>query len=416
MATNHILSPDSQVVVLLCSSLGSESDVLRPLRPREWNEFVERVRASSLSAPGELLGLTAGELSNKLGLQELEAERIRNLLERGGQLAIELDRLASRGIWVLTRLDQDYPSRLSDSLKHSTPPVLFGAGDISLLNRAGVAVVGSRNIDEDGVSFAQRIGELCARDGAPVISGGARGTDAIAMGAALEAGGRVVGVLADSLERVVRAPDVREPLIDGRLTMVTPYWPSVGFSVPGAMGRNKIIYGLAEYAVIVASDFEKGGTWAGAVEALKGGFCAVFVRDDEHAPEGNRELVKKGAHALQGSELNTDGLMEHLAGLSEAASTQGTLISEAPSSYQPLLPISGNSADRQEAEKGWGDLYEIVWPHLRSFLEQPRTLEEIKDTFNLERSQVRAWLKRAQEEGRVQKHGKPVRYRGLNCS
>ena len=61
------------------------------------------------------------------------------------------------------------------------------------------------------------------------------------------------------------------------------------------MGRNKVIYGLANYAVVVSSDLEKGGTWAGAVEALRGDWCPVFVRSGEDVPAGNRELLKRGA-------------------------------------------------------------------------------------------------------------------------
>jgi hypothetical protein len=64
-----------------------------------------------------------------------------------------------------------------------------------------------------------------------------------------------------------------------RQKLLTPNLPTAGFSVGGAMGRNKIIYGLADFAVVVSSDFQTGGTWAGAVEALKGGWCPVFVRE-----------------------------------------------------------------------------------------------------------------------------------------
>ena len=127
------------------------------------------------------------------------------------------------------------------------------------------------------------------------------------MGAALEAGGKAVGVLADSLERTVRQPDLRQLLLDGQLVLLTPYAPTAGFSVGAAMGRNKVIYGLADFAVVVSSDFQTGGTWAGAVEALKAGWCPVFARDGATVPKGNRELLKLGAAPLSESELQTAG-------------------------------------------------------------------------------------------------------------
>ena len=72
------------------------------------------------------------------------------------------------------------------------------------------------------------------------------------------------------------------------------------------MGRNKIIYGAADYAVVVSSDYQKGGTWAGAVETLSAGWCPVFVRSGANVTPGNRELINKGAQPMSGAEI--DGL------------------------------------------------------------------------------------------------------------
>jgi DNA processing protein len=197
--------------------------------------------------------------------------------------------------------------KLRDTLKHQAPAVLFGAGDLQLLRRGGIAVIGSRNIDEAGTVFAQEVGRKIAAAHMPVVSGGARGTDRLAMGAALDAGGVAFGVLPDSLERTVRQPDLRQMLLDDQLVLLTPYVPTAGFSVGAAMGRNKLIYGLADFAVVVSSDYQTGGTWAGAVEALKAGWCPVFARDGAEVPKGNSELLKLGAAPLGGAELGTAG-------------------------------------------------------------------------------------------------------------
>src|SRR5437016_11270974 len=125
------------------------------------------------------------------------------------------------------------------------------------------------------------------------------------MQGALEAGGIAWGVLADSLERTIRQPDVRQFLLEGQLVLLTPYAPTAGFSVGAAMGRNKVIYGLAEFAVVVSSDFQTGGTWAGAVEALKARWCPVVVRAGEEVPKGNRELARLGAVPLTTAELGS---------------------------------------------------------------------------------------------------------------
>ncbi len=322
-----MLNDDNQAVLLLCSTVGaSESSDARPLSAREWNEMSQKIGASTLGAAGALLGLGAAEIAAELEIPPADAERLHHLLEDSESVSIEVGRLASLGITAVTCVDDDYPPRLRESLKHMAPPVLFAAGKLALLNRGGVAVVGSRSVDERGKSFAEEIGHKCAELAVTVISGGARGTDAIAMGASLEAGGASLGVLADSLERAVRAPNLRDALEDGKLALVTPYSPSAGFSIGAAMGRNKLIYGFADYAVVVSSEVERGGTWAGAAEALKTGSCPVFVRTGDEVPAGNHALIKKGGLALAESDLKViDDLLGWMKSRSGLALTQPSL-------------------------------------------------------------------------------------------
>jgi predicted Rossmann fold nucleotide-binding protein DprA/Smf involved in DNA uptake len=130
------------------------------------------------------------------------------------------------------------------------------------------------------------------------------------MEGALAAEGFAIGALADSLEATIRKADVREFVINGRLALLTPYSPNAGFSVGAAMGRNKVIYGLADFAIVVSSDYQTGGTWAGASEALKSAWCPVFVRDSANVPKGNRELGKLGGISLPEEEM---GKISHLA-------------------------------------------------------------------------------------------------------
>jgi predicted Rossmann fold nucleotide-binding protein DprA/Smf involved in DNA uptake len=181
-------------------------------------------------------------------------------------------------------------------LKDSAPAVLFYAGEKALLRQPGIAVVGSRNLDEAGQECARFVGNACGLSGMVLYSGGAKGVDTISMNAALEARGTAVGVLADSLERAVRGP--KDMLSRGDLCLVTPYTPNAGFSVGAAMGRNRLIYTLANYAIVVASDAETGGTWAGATEALKNNWVPVFILEHDAMPEGNKLLGQKGALAF----------------------------------------------------------------------------------------------------------------------
>ena len=293
------ISPDSQAMLLLCSHLGLSNNAdLAPLTLREWNPLARRLAASALARPAGLLGLEAGDLKNALDLPDAEAQRMARLLARGGGLAIELERLANLGIHPLTRTDSEYPKRYRERVKESAPLVLFYSGNKELLGQPGLAVVGSRHLDEAGQACAEFVGNACGLSGLVLYSGGARGVDTISMKASLESRGFAVGILADSLEKAIRIPEYRAALGKGDACLVTPYHPSAGFSVGAAMGRNRLIYTLADHAIVVTSDAEQGGTWAGATEALKAQWIPVFVLEHSQMSQGNRALLEKGAHPL----------------------------------------------------------------------------------------------------------------------
>ena len=384
------LDADSQAIALLCSSLAiPRGSTLKPLTPTEWNGIAQLIRDSEMPRPGALLGRTADDLATVLSLPANTAHRLADLLGRGGQLALELERLSNRGIWLLTRNDDEYPSKLRQRLGSGAPPLLFGAGSRSLLSRAGAAVVGSRNVDEDGLSFAAALARRCARDGLTVFSGGARGVDMAAMLAAIEAGGSAVGVLADSLERLAQRRELRGPLIEESLAIISPFHPSVPFNVGNAMRRNRLIYCLADAAVVVASDAEGGGTRAGALENLKRRWVPLHVRAD--GSPGNADLLCYGAVGI----------------------TDETLSSEEPLRFgeNERLPPSLFASDAADADHGRADLqpqqdpYHLVWPLLQPFLSEPRTAAEVGKAFALELPQARKWLKRATEEGAVVRIG-----------
>ncbi len=284
------MHPDSLTLLLLCSQLGLDDDSVKPLTLREWNPLVRKMQAASLR-PSDLPALSDSDLCSKLDLDPDLLTRISNLLTR--DIQPNLNRLSSLGIFPLTRADYDYPEKYRQRLKDSAPAVLFYAGEKALLGQPGIAVVGSRHLDEAGQECAKFVGNACGLSGQVLYSGGARGVDTLSMESALEARGTAVGVLADSLERQAKVQ--KEALSRGDLCIVTPHSPNAGFSVGAAMGRNRLIYCLADYAIVVASDAETGGTWAGATETLKNKWIPVFVLEHAHMPEGNNLLLQRGA-------------------------------------------------------------------------------------------------------------------------
>ncbi|MBI4677260.1 MAG: DNA-processing protein DprA [Elusimicrobia bacterium] len=286
------LGKDKKVLLMLCTRLALPEGG-KPFTAKEFSGFIEDI-GGGVEKLGEFVGAAAAKIQKELRVSADMASRLSALLSGDRLIDGEVERLESMRIWTLARGEEDYPSRYVERLGKTAPRVLFGSGDVSILERRGMAVVGSRNVDERGNEFAQFLGSAGAKCGLALCSGAARGVDQASMRAALEGGGKVAGVLADSLVGAIRQPETRELLEDDRLVLITPYSPDAPFSVGTAMGRNRLIYCLADYGVVVASDAEKGGTWAGAVEALKEGWLPVFIGDYQAAPAGNRRLIGMG--------------------------------------------------------------------------------------------------------------------------
>ena len=149
------------------------------------------------------------------------------------------------------------------------------------------------------------------------------------MSGALDAGGAAAGVMADSLERAALSRSNREPLMNRCLVLVSPYDPAAGFHICHAMQRNKLIYALADAAFVIDSDFEKGGTWTGAIEQLERlRFVPVFVRNGASAGKGNSALLQRGGKPWP-NPIDGAGLAAVLSGTSlvEAAEPQQVSLS-----------------------------------------------------------------------------------------
>ncbi len=250
---------------------------------------------AAVEDPSTLFGLDERSVAEVISGTGIEPERIVRLLDTGIGLAVRLDELYERGITTITALDVGYPTRLRDRLGTAAPPVLYCAGDLSILGCDGIGMVGSRDVSPEGIEATRQVAHKIASSGLPLISGGAKGVDKISMAAAYERGGSVVGVLADALETAIGLRDNRAAMLEGRACLCTPYRPDTRFTAGTAMGRNKIIYGLSRVTLVVASAKGEGGTWSGATEALKKGYGRVAVWMGEGGGPGNASLVKVGA-------------------------------------------------------------------------------------------------------------------------
>jgi predicted Rossmann fold nucleotide-binding protein DprA/Smf involved in DNA uptake len=396
---NHVLPPDTQAILLLCASFGQDRQLEpQPLTLSEYNSLTNWLRAQEMR-PADLLEPTAKEALQKISDSKLNPNRLLALLERGAMLSLAVEKWTNQGLWVLGRSDTNYPKRLKQRLKHSAPPILYGVGNIELLSLGGLAIVGSRDIDEDILSYTQRVAHTCSEQGMQVISGSARGVDQTAMLGVLDSGGCAVGVLADSLTKAAVNGKNRSSIKEGKLTLVSSYDPDAGFNAGNAMGRNKYIYTLADYALVVSSSFGKGGTWAGAVEALQRiKDTPVFVRMHPEISEGNRQLHNLGAKSFPSEPWN-DSLRELLA-------TAASLDEPVETAEVSTTPQETIDTHHQKPK----DVYEAVLPFILSHLQKPKDAKSLAESLDVRQSQMQDWLNRAVAEGKVIKINKPVAY------
>ncbi|CAN5769819.1 DNA-processing protein DprA [soil metagenome] len=390
------LSPDTEAVLLLCGHFDGNEDDTKPLNTREYNQLVRWLNDQGFRPSALTDELDSLECFEGTGL---EKERISRLLSRGAALAVNVERWHSHSLWVISRADPDYPKYYLDRLKSNAPPILYGAGDRSLFQEGGLAVVGSRNVDEAGIEFTRVVAEKAARDNITIISGGARGVDQTAMTATLEVGGAAVGVLANNLNRAAVNAAYRDAIVDQRLVLLTPYNPAVGFTVGQAMGRNKLIYCLADWSLVIDSSVESGGTWAGAIENLRKHWVPLFVRSGEDIPEGNQRLLSEGGIPLSDATLTGSSLIEGLVRI-------------ATNSFMKHEP--DRAEVRPEDNGGAGSsIFDAAWPYIEMHLTSPRALKTLKQELGplIAPKQVEIWLKHAEELDLVEKLKKPVRYR-----
>lgn len=291
------VSADTQATLLLTAPLATTAKAPADplLKPAEFRKVQDRV-ANSGHALGDFLGRDASPLIDAYD-DLVPASRLNDLLGRGFRLAQALDQWSARSIWVIGVTDEAYPSRLRTHFGNDAPPLLYGCGNPDLLETGGLAVVGSRDCDEDALVWTTEVGRRAARSRCQIVSGGARGVDITAMAGALEAGGTACGVLADTLFRDVLDATYRDHLQIGTLVLISPNDPRQRFFAPLRMQRNKYVYALSDSALVVATGFRQGGTWAGADEQLRRlRHVPVYVRVPPQPSPGLSALERLGAH------------------------------------------------------------------------------------------------------------------------
>ena len=286
------MNANSNAIFTLCSHL-CIGDNVSPLEPKEWGELAKKLVDANLQ-PEHILELSRAELKEKLTVSEEYVDRIFRLLDRNASLSFELSQLENIGISAITRADTEYPAKLKQVLANNCPPIFYIAGDISLLNNPYVGYVGSRTVSDEDIAFTKNTVSKTIRHGYGVVSGGAKGIDTVSEEQALAMGAPIVAYLSDSMLQKTKKSSVIKAIANKQMLLLSVTKPDAGFNVGVAMMRNRYIYAQSSGTVVVKSDYNKGGTWAGATENLKHGWCKELCWDKK-TYRGNRALIEQGA-------------------------------------------------------------------------------------------------------------------------
>ena len=265
--------------LLLCSHLGNPGR--RPLTVAQFRKLARLVRAGEKSPddrdlePGDLMAL---------GYGKEESRRIVELFAGEALLDRYLQKARRAGCVPLTWLTPGYPQRLLEALGDDAPACLWARGDLSILDRDGIALVGSRDLNPENQRFAHQAGQEAAGQGLVLISGNARGADRTAQNSCLAAGGGVISILADRLCDHAPAENVLYLSEEGY---------DLEFSSQRALSRNRCIHALGLRAIAAQCTLRSGGTWDGSVKNLRHGWSPLYIFDDQS--ESAEVLEQMGA-------------------------------------------------------------------------------------------------------------------------
>jgi DNA processing protein len=238
--------------------------------------------------------------SQELRAVGLSSKVVENLLQVRASVSLDevWNRLQAKGIQVLTWEDDAYPRRLKEI--DQPPPVLYVRGSLVPDDEWSVAMVGTRRITAYGRQVTEEVSSILARSGVTIVSGLARGVDAVAHKAALAAGGRTLAVLGCGVDIVY--PPEHQSLADRIMehgALLSDYPPGTSPDGVNFPPRNRIISGLSR-AVIVVEAGEQSGALITAQFAAEQGREVFAVPGNINAPQsvGCNRLILEGAHPL----------------------------------------------------------------------------------------------------------------------
>jgi DNA processing protein len=242
---------------------------------------------------------------------------------------------------LISLADHDYPRLLLEI--SDPPPLLYVKGDRALLNRAALAVVGSRNASPQGSANAEAFSRELSDAGLAIVSGLALGIDAAAHRGGLAGASSSLAVVGTGLDIVYPA---RNRDLAHRLAATGALVSEFALGMPALAGnfprRNRLISGLARGCLIVEAALQSGSLIT-ARYALEQGREVFAIPGSIHSPlsKGCHQLIKQGAKLVESS----NDILEELGMTPGSADAPGSSTQSAPEHAQLLAALGFDPLD-----------------------------------------------------------------------
>jgi DNA processing protein len=219
------------------------------------------------------------------------------------------ERVETSGVSVVTWDSSDYPDLLREI--PAAPPLLFLRGQLEPIDRWAVAVVGTRRLSAYGRQVTRDLVSGLVNNGITIVSGLARGIDAVAHRTALEEGGRTIAVMASGIDKIYPPEhrDLARDIVAGHGALVSDYPFGAEPESNHFPARNRLISGLSLGVVIVEAG-EKSGALITARFALEQNREVFAVPGNIHSPVsiGTNRLIQQGGKLV----LRVEDILEEL--------------------------------------------------------------------------------------------------------
>ena len=282
-------------MLLTCALSPDREELVHPLCATEFHEL--RMLAARTGTPlGQLISMDMSGVMRLLEVDEMTAYRLCILLGRILPLSYMLEGLAEKGVEMLSYCDAEYPAHVKRVLPDSAPPVIYACGDLSLLDRKAISIVGV-----SGVKLSQPLRDSihdfvtnATGEGYTIVTGGELGVMHVAENAAIDSGGTQICVVAgDMLKKAYEEP-LAAQIANRRALCLSLAHPQSLFTVSHAAARMRFLFALADAVFLLNTDLKRG-----EIDALRAKCCKWVYALVPDARASTNAFVSRGATAIK---------------------------------------------------------------------------------------------------------------------